>query len=337
MNLLYLSGIVAVTYALLQVIGGSVIGGTTPIGGGAQSCGAWVNYAGPFPDSNCTGVPSGTSLTSYGGPFSFTSGTATIDSKNITQCLSITGSASVTITKSSISSSTASCGEGEVVYVSSGGSLSISDSTVDCGGDPPGGYNNSHGIGDSNITARRIDIIGCENGGTLGGHDNDIQDSYIHDMRQCSAAEGCGAPDGSHTDGFQFFPGAIRTNMVHNTILSMKAGAHTPETVDTYYTTSAIITFPTDADGTFDKNLFAGGAYTVYCPEMGTNWTLNNNTFDRRYKSTVGFFGPTDACSGLGTGNKYEDGSTLILTWWQPFQVPLPILAWMNIIQTRLR
>lgn len=293
-------------------------------GGGGSSC-ALPNY----PDASCTGVPAGTTLTAYSGPFTFTSGTTTIDSKTISSCITVTGG-TVNITKSRITVSSG-CDEGQAVASVAPGVLNITDSEIDCGGDPPGGYNNSHGGGRDNWTGLRLHIKGCENGLAFDGSHNSLTDSFIHDLRQCTAAEGCGAPDGSHTDGIQTGAGAGASfyTIRHNTIFSMKAGANTPESRDTYYTTSALITDPGDANGTVTENLFAGGAFTVYCPESGTSWSLTNNAFSTRYKSTVGFFGPSDACTTSGgrtvSGNfYYETGLPITLSQFlDPFVRPL--------------
>lgn len=283
-----------------------------------------------FPDATNTGVPAGTVLTAYTGPFSFTSGTTTIDKKTITTCLDISGG-TVNITKSNISVS-AGCWDGEAVASHGAGIANITDSTISCGGDPPGGYNNSHGAGPDNLTMTRVNISGCENGLSIDGQNNLVVDSFIHDLRQCTAAE-CGPGDGSHTDGIQTGSGANHYTIRHNTIFSMKLGATTPETRDTYYTTSAIITDPADTNGIVEQNLIAGGAFAVYCPETGRPWVIQNNRWSTRYKSTVGFFGPSDACAAVNGGGNvyYETGLPITLSLFFPFIGPdifrMPVLA----------
>lgn len=267
-----------------------------------------------YPDDSCTGVPDGVTLTAYTGPSTITTNDTVIDSKDITSCIFVTSATGVVIKNSRITVNSSSCWEGQAVAVHGTGSLTIQDSEINCGGDPPNGYNNSHGLGDENFTAIRLNIYGCENGLSAAGSNWSIVDSYIHDLRQCTQAEGCGDPDGAHTDGIQMPGGASDYVIRRNTILSMKAGASTPETDESYYTTSAIITDPSDSDALIEDNLWAGGAFTVYCPEDGENWVFQNNKFSTRYKSTVGFFGPTDSCSGVGTGNVYfETGDPVSL------------------------
>jgi hypothetical protein len=292
-----------------------------------------------FPDATNTGVPAGTSLTAYSGPNPITTNNTIIDGKTFTICPEIRAQ-NVTIKNSRISVTDGdnACSGAYAVSLYDGDatfnnwSLTIQDSEIDCGGDPPNGYDNSTALGSAFITARRLKIHGCENGGDID-QSFDIQDSYLYDFRQCTPADGCGG-DGSHTDGFQFaghFSPAGSTNVVnfslnvtikHNTVFVMKAGAHTPESNEAYYTNSAIITHPLslgrDQNVAIENNLFAGGGYTLYCP---TNTTFNNghvtgNHFSNRYNSKVGFFAPTTECEDeTFTGNVcHESGAALTAT-----------------------
>lgn len=290
-----------------------------PGGGGGGDCTAWIEGPSTMAEliaaaEECTGVPDGTSLTAYSGPSTITINDTVIDSKDITSCIFVTTATNVTITNSRISIDTSSCWEGQAIAVHGSGSLTISHTEIDCGGDPPGGYNNSHGLGDEDFTGSFLKIHGCENGLSASGTNWSLEDSYIYDLRQCTQAEGCGDPDGSHTDGIQM-PGSASDYVIRrNLVLSMKAGAGAPETDGSFYTTSALITDPNDHDGLIEDNVFAGGAFAVYCPESGTNWALQNNRFSTRFKSTIGFFGPSDSCTGFVSGNTYfETGAPITL------------------------
>ena len=55
------------------------------------------------------------------------------------------------------------------------------------------------GIGNANITARRLDISGCENGLDMNQNFT-VEDSYIHDLYNSASA---------HTDGIQFASGHL--------------------------------------------------------------------------------------------------------------------------------
>ena len=69
--------------------------------------------------------------------------------------------------------------------------LLIEDSEIDC--------QNTSGtaIGEANVTARRLNIHGCENGFNISQNVT-VEDSYIHDMYNSAEA---------HTDGIQFATG----------------------------------------------------------------------------------------------------------------------------------
>ncbi len=273
-----------------------------------------------YPDASCTGVPAGVTLTAYDGPMTVTTANAVIDGKNITGCIDIRAS-NVTIKNSKVlcttgGTSTCSC----AVSLRDGPgwnnwSLTIQDSEIDCGGDADG-FGNSMGLGEGFMTVRRVDIQGCENGVDLN-QNMDIQDSYIHDLRECC---------GSHTDGVQFADhyspagsgtvvnGVVNFTFIHNTVFSMKAGAPTDGNApESYFTTSAIISGSiNDTNVIIDDNLFGGGAYTIYCEQGGAAYhgvsEVKRNHFTRRFKSTVGFFGPSTECSNENTsGNVYQE------------------------------
>jgi hypothetical protein len=285
-----------------------------------------------YPDATCTGVPSGTALTAYTGPTNITTANTVIDSKTVTGCLEIQA-ANVIIKNSKINCFSGGAGSAYAILLDDGPgwnnwSLTIQDSEIDCGGDPPGGFNNSTALGSAFITVRRANIHGCENGFDVN-QVMDIQDSYIHDLRQCTLAEGCSAPDGSHTDGLQmsgghFSPagtstivsGVLNLTITHNTILSMKAGASANgNAAGNYFTTSAIISNSGSKDRNviIDDNLLGGGAYTIYC-EQGAGSTyqgtseVKRNHFTTRFKSSVGAFGPSSDCNNENiAGNVYDE------------------------------
>ena len=114
-------------------------------------------------------------------------------------------------------------------------------------------------IGEANVTARRLDISGCENGLDINQNIT-VEDSYIHDLYNSAEA---------HTDGIQFATGhyvngqlasgVVNVTIRHNTIYGMGA--------DGSFGTSAIIdhSFGGNTNILIDSNLLAGGAYTLYC------------------------------------------------------------------------
>lgn len=241
-----------------------------------------------FPDANCTGVPSGVTLTAYTGPAEVPANTV-IDGKQITQCLSITQPGVV------IRNSRVSCGTSGVdVWVISTDQSTwaqIVDSEVICTG---GGS----GIGERGFIVRRVEVRGCENGFDFD-QDGLIEDSYIHSLDEGSSGDG-------HGDGIQ---SAILQNVTirHNTIIGRTGDLTTPGN----NATSAIITPPNGArDTLIEKNFLAGGAYTLYCPENGpVNVRVLNNTFAHQSSPLGAAFGYLDGCEASTlSGNVTDSG-----------------------------
>lgn len=236
-----------------------------------------------FPDASNTGVPAGTTLTSYTGPSNVTVANTVITGKTI-GCIQVSASGVV------IRNSRISCGSFYAILAetNTGTPLLIEDSDIDCQN------GNGTGISSSNFTARRVDITGCENGLNVDRNVT-IEDSYIHSLYNGGAA---------HLDGIQFGPFISANNITirHNTIYGMGA--------DGSFGTSAIIdhSFNANTNVLIDHNLLAGGAFTLYCSIgfTGTNYVVSNNHFSTRFKSTVGFYGPSSDC-----GDQTQSGNVI--------------------------
>jgi hypothetical protein len=254
-----------------------------------------------FPDASNTGVPAGTALSAYTGPSTISTPNTVIDAKTI-GCIRV-NAPGVIIRRSKVS-----CSSGYAVYSSdgdySGAPLTIEDSEIDCNN------NGATALGDANITARRVNIHGCENGGDINQNFT-VQDSYIHDLYNSAAA---------HTDGLQFasahlesgrlVSGSLNVTIQHNTIYGMGA--------DGSFGTSAIISNRGgDRDVLIENNLLAGGAVAIYCEQgaTGTNYRVLNNAFSQRFGPKVGAYGPSTDCSDeTQSGNHYyESGRAITL------------------------
>lgn len=240
-----------------------------------------------FPGANNTGVPAGTVLTPYTGGAVNTPGTV-IDGKTI-GCITI-GAANVVIRNSKISCS----GSYYAVQVqSNSASVLVEDSEIDCKSQ------NANGAGRMNITLRRVDISLCENGLSVA-HDVTVEDSYIHDLFMGNQA---------HADGMQFEQAAVNVRIVHNTIFGMGSNG-------AFGTSSLIADLTGHTNWLIERNLFGGGAYTIYCVAgKGTNWIIRNNAFTTRFKSTVGYFGVATQCSDETQSGNYilETGQPITL------------------------
>jgi hypothetical protein len=234
-----------------------------------------------FPDGSNTGVPAGTSLTVVNGDLAITKAGTVVDGKDIRGCVSVRA-AGVVIRNSKIT-----CRSSYVIasfvdgYTGTG--LLIEDSEVSCG------YGPGTALGDANITARRLNVHGCENGADVDINFA-LMDSYIHDLW---------AENDAHSDGVQLAIGNDVT-IRHNRIEAGKQG------------TSAIISPSTGTRNVIiDKNLMSGGAATLYCRQKGagTNYQVTDNRFSRKFYPLSGAYMPWTECKdeAVVTGNVWDD------------------------------
>jgi Right handed beta helix region len=164
----------------------------------------------------------------------------------------------------------------------SGTGLLIEDSEISCNSGP------GTGISDTNVTALRLNIHGCENGFSI---DSSVQisDTYVHDLY---------TGGGAHSDDIEM-EGGSNITVSHNTLLA--GGA----------TNSAIITDPTKMSNvTISNNLMAGGTYTLYCPhDSSSNVRVLNNRVSRMFHPQGGQYGPWTDCDKVAqvSGNAWDD------------------------------
>jgi hypothetical protein len=229
-------------------------------------------------------VPAGTSLTVVNGDLTIKTANTVIDGRDIRGCVTVQAPGVV------IRNSKVSC-PNFIVISSFGGAytgdgLLVEDSEIDC--------QNTGGtaMGDTNFSVRRVNIHGCENGFDLDGA-NSIEDSYIHDLYQSAEA---------HTDGAQITPVGHDITIRHNRIYSNDG-------------TSAIIS-PNVSSGVLsnvliEKNLMAGGAYTLYCQQAGAGNACRviDNHFSTIFYPKVGAYGPWTDCEDESEvrGNVYHE------------------------------
>lgn len=212
---------------------------------------------GPMPDAGNTGVPAGTSLSTYSG-CNVPSG-STVDAKTF-NCGQLTVGSNVTITRSKIN------GNAFSVIQNPGSGLKLTDVELSCGRSA-----GSYGInGGSNATYTRLNVHDCENAIEPG--DNVIfQDSWLHNMWAQSAG---------HNDGISIDGGVTNVKILRNNInMSGCSGCGTPTSsimVDNYFggnTTGLVI----------DGNWLQGGQFVQYFDThfgSGTiSATLTNNHF----------------------------------------------------------
>jgi hypothetical protein len=219
-------------------------------------------------------VPVGTQLSTYTGSASISTANAVIDGKVLNGEISVEARG-VVIRNSKINGT---------VHVddNTANSLLLEDVEIDCGGA-------NSGVGEANVTVRRANIHGCENGFDMN-QNIDVRDSYIH-----------GLALGGHEDGMQFASGHFENGqivnasrnltIVHNTIFGTSDEGG--------FGTSAIISNKGgDTNVLIQGNLMAGGAYTIYCESggKGINYRVLENHFTTRFKASIGFFGVSSEC-----------------------------------------
>ena len=241
-----------------------------------------------YPTLFTTGTPPATVLAAYQGPTTITTAGTVIDGKRIPCGITIDG-ANVIIRNSLV---TGTCFWG--VYVGNG-SLTISDTEINCV-DATG-----TGLWGPNFVGTRLYIHDCEN--ALEINDNSqIVDSYLVAREATSAG---------HGDDIQSQDGNNVT-IRHNTFAGLNP------------ITSSIITNPTLNNGwLIENNFLTAGAYTLYCPEQGTGFTVRNNRFmparpqgaTQPYDQRLAAYGLTHACNHPGitwTGNYRDDTLTTV-------------------------
>ncbi len=255
--------------------------------------------SGGFPNESNTG-PSGTLTTTSGNLFINTPNTI-IENRRHTGAIQIAATGVVIRNMHVIG----------YIMVLSGGSVTVLDTLVDNGNNF-----NIGGIGGSNMTVKRTEVIG-------GGHslscsrNCDIQDNYFHAQATPSAGMGV------HGDGI-LFNEASDMIVKHNTLAcDMPAGSGGA--------CSAGLAMYGDFGPVqrvqVENNLFkaspAGyclyGGYDSIKPYglQGNNIVITNNVFERGTSGKCAVYGPAANVSPNGTngnsfsGNKYDDGTPL--------------------------
>jgi hypothetical protein len=202
-------------------------------------------------------VPGGTTLTAVSGNMNITTAGAVIDARDISGCVTV-NAPDVTIKRSRIRSSSCS-----LVIQNNSTNLLVEDSEID------GLGTFGTAVGSSNLTLRRVNVHGAENGLDVSGNMT-VEDSFIHNLSVADATH-----TDVHTDGIQINEGAADLVFRHNTIRP------NPDTV--WRSTSCIIMY--DDGGVqntrvrIENNLLdgTGASYAVYAPRQPTTAIYINN------------------------------------------------------------
>lgn len=243
-------------------------------------------------------MPVGTFLTPVNGDLTINVAGTIVDGKDVHGCI-VVNAANVTIRNTRVSCST---GINNAIYADSApAAANLTIDHVDLSCNKTGG--NSIGIWGHGMVVTHAYIHDCVNG--LEINDNSLlQDSYLVATEENSG--------GGHGDDIQSQEGSNVT-IRHNTFAGLNP------------ITSSIITNPTaNNNWLVEDNFMSAGAYTIYCPEQGTNFTVRNNRFypyqtrtqtPQRLYLDLGdahapAYGLTDACNHAGinwSGNFYDD------------------------------
>jgi len=248
-----------------------------------------------FPGADTTGAPARIRLTAYTGPSTISTPNTVISGKTM-GCVRVTAPGVV------IRNSKISCSESNYAVESgdgdyTGAELRLEDTEIDCRN------TNGTAVGEANVTARRLNIHGCENGFDMNQNVT-VEDSYIHDLYNGGSAhmDGIQMATGHFVDG-HIVSGALDITIRHNTIYAIDPNGE--------FGTSAIISgHGSDVNILIEKNLLAGGAFTLYCEQdaKGTNYRVADNHFSRTFGSKVGYYGPSTECSDeTQSGNVYHE------------------------------
>ncbi len=309
----------------VQPESGTLSGGTTTVADASASGGQSVKFGAPgpcpgspnqpdgedpwggcWPGPETTGVPSGVSLTAYGGPCTINDynsvSPVTITGVDATSCpmISVQNSIDVNITNSKLP---------VINMTNASGDLTVTDSELHDGG----GY---YGVlWGHNITAQRVHITGGQHSVHCEGACS-ITDSYL---------TGQNAPDGAATHNNAFISnGGVNMQIGHNTLhcspeLNADDGGCTADL-------SLFGDFDILQDITISNNLFMATPSGGFCGSFGynpgkpygsnpTNIAVTNNVFQRGSNNQCGVFGPTTsfiaANGNTWSGNVWDNGGTI--------------------------
>lgn len=276
-----------------------------------------------YPNAACTGVPSGTSLTTTTGNMDLSTPNQVIDAQDLHGCF-VVRAAGVTIKNSQ-----AEC----IVIINDAAAkgaarLKVQDSTLNCkasGGSETGEFT---GVRFNNFDLNRVDISDCENA-ISASRDFSVRNSYIHDLYQCSVAD-CAQPDPPHSDGIESGDGSDGL-IEHNSIFIVNMPCSVPSHGTCNGTSSINInsssgSCPSCAKTTnlaIINNLLRGGSYSIYCPIHANqpapqNFYIIDNHFSNSFSSTIGENGISNGCADgdeIVAGNVVQEtGNPIALT-----------------------
>lgn len=294
------AGVLVATVALGTVFAGGAALIANHAAPGATACASSTPHVpdgpdgsgGCWPGPSTTGVPAGTTLTTYTGPCTITTANTVIDSKTVNCSLSIQAS-NVTIQNSKVN--------GQIVLDtdlagSTGWSMSITDTEVYEGTD------DLPAICCGRMTLLRVNAHGGHNGaqcdiGSVSNIDHcSITDSYFHDPYNPPTGD-------SHLGGF-LSDGGDRVTLNHNTIwcnaaVNSSGGGCTGDI-------QLIPNFAAVTNATIHNNLLGANVDSAYCTYGGQKPGFATG-HDIAYTDNVFQRGSNNQCAAFGPVANYDD------------------------------
>jgi hypothetical protein len=290
----------------------------TPPGAGSTTCASkTVNvrdgfdpWGGCFPGPSNTGVPAGTVLTNYTGPCTITTPNTVIDSKTVTCSQLAIQAANVTVRDSQVN--------GSIVTANQGGSVTVTDTTIDAGPVNQTVNDGPRAICCSNFTAIRIQAIRGISGGFCEYY-CEVRDSFIccQDRDEGGVAHESGMRLGSGT-----LPNSQR--LIHNTIRC--DGDDVPPEAGCSADITGYGDFDYIRNNLVQRNLLEWTPTGGYCAyggstaskpyPTGSNNTWVDNIFQRGPNRKCGVYGAMiDLAAGVRgntwTNNRWDSGELM--------------------------
>jgi hypothetical protein len=267
-------------------------------------------WGGCFPGPSNTGVPAGTALTNYGGPCTITTAGTVIEAKTITCSELRIQAANVIVRNSKVN--------GSVVTADQGGSVTVSDTTIDAGPVNQTVNDGPRAICCSNFTAIRIQAVRGISGGFCEYY-CEVRDSFIccQDRDEGGVAHESGMRLGSGT-----LPDSQR--LVHNTIRC--DGDDVPPEAGCSADITGYGDFDYIRNNLVQRNLLEWTPTGGYCAyggstaskpyPTGSNNTWVDNIFQRGPNRKCGVYGAMiDLAAGIRgntwTNNRWDSGELM--------------------------
>jgi hypothetical protein len=289
-----------------------------PPGSGSTACATRATnvrdgydpWGGCFPGPSNTGVPVGTVLTNYTGPCTITAAGTVIDGKTINCTPLAVQALNVTVRNSKVN--------GGIETPNQGGSVTVTDTTIDAGDVNASTNFGQRAISGSNFTAVRIQAVRGVSGAWCEYYCQ-IRDSFIccQDRDEGGHAHESGIRLGSGTE-----PNSQQ--LIHNTIRC--DGPYVPPDAGCSADITGYGDFDYIRNNLVEKNLLEWSPSGGFCAyggssaskpySSGSNNTFQDNIFQRGPNRKCGVYGAmTDLAAGVRgntwTNNRWDTGELM--------------------------